>query len=79
MSRIEIYRTTKDGKRVCIAYGKDHATGYFFQVATDSMMDDENLLYDKDQMFHRLTAEQMMNEIEDQFGIDIRPHFFGVD
>lgn len=79
MSRIEIRRRTRDGKAVVIAYGKDHAVGYFFQVATDSMMDDDNLLYNKDQLFDKLTPEQMMAEIESKFGIDLRPHFFGVD
>lgn len=67
MSRYEY--TLKEPKNgiTCIAYGWDHATGYFFQ-AFDATDDDPKI--DLDSMFHNLSGPKLAQQL-DEFDVPI--------
>jgi len=62
-------RHVKQEKDIDIAYGHDHATGYFFQVFGPDIDGEENLLVDECSMFSHMSNARMV-ELMKQYKVN---------
>ena len=68
MSRFTITKVGRDENVYRVSYGIDHAVGAFMQVFAPVT---EEPLYDKDNMFDKITLVEMNTEVYKTFGIDM--------
>jgi len=75
MSRTTVTKTNKEGETYQVAFGQDHALGFFVQVFQPG---EEEPVYDKCWLFDHINAPGLIKEVVDQFGVDIYREVVGV-